>query len=762
MSFFSAAQLFGDNAGYGTQVPISLSNPAGYGAANRGIGFGEQLTSAIANRSHYALALNTDDLNTRLALFETGGLDASYDQGVVAVAGGGRTIIKDGGAVETISTLGVMYGDDISNAHFRANAFGDTNGGGGFEHVFSWETINPAYGFLTRGNYVPPSTFSTIAYSELATLNPGGIGGDLLRFTSATAYTGTETDLALQSDLVQISGAATAAPNGNGLYYIYSLGPTAADFHLRRLDGTTPVFVSGTAVSIRIYRFSLMSPMRGPSFGAALAASGLDSDDAVLALFSNDLNGRGTRGPGTSIAFVSTQTTGAADISTRMSGAGQMRSTLSSLLFGGFSDAEMRQNGGLHNLFFDHSLASAGSHEVGMIFKDASDTPTSRAAVENWQRITETTVLGIQPSINGTFAAPAGRILLPDSDGTPAAPTGLLKWTWSLAVLPGVTVIEMLTGANAGEYYLMQKVVLTGTGPSDTTQDEIFVTDLDGNTSSLPTAGSFTFRFISRDVLAYKMPASQLKTSPDTGVVASDPVAYGHVLGTQRNTATHNRAVGFAGDLAGIVIDETNVAGDHYLQENWVLGVDGSFYTAGRIRSAGVTLTTDSTIAIPTTSTVIHLDLSLGMSEEDATGTPYWRFDRTNQRWELITLGGGGDSALYIPITFSGLLRQTYVQAFAGSGSLHSVLAALRIQMPAWGTPGTPPTVTNANEATIVFANGAWGEGFISHGGGSGTTISHANSGYSIRIRGQRVGDLLQAVKCSVDYGSIGPGGMGT
>ena len=33
-----------------------------------GIGFGEQLTASIANRTHYSLCLNDEDLNTRLAV----------------------------------------------------------------------------------------------------------------------------------------------------------------------------------------------------------------------------------------------------------------------------------------------------------------------------------------------------------------------------------------------------------------------------------------------------------------------------------------------------------------------------------------------------------------------------------------------------------------------------------------------------------------------------------------------------------------------
>ena len=77
MAIKTAAEMFGDNAGFGTRVPISFTNPSAYSSGNRGVGFGEQLTSAVANRPHYELALNDEDLNTRLAVFETQGIDGA-------------------------------------------------------------------------------------------------------------------------------------------------------------------------------------------------------------------------------------------------------------------------------------------------------------------------------------------------------------------------------------------------------------------------------------------------------------------------------------------------------------------------------------------------------------------------------------------------------------------------------------------------------------------------------------------------------------
>lgn len=66
MAIKTKEELFGDDAGNGAKVPVSTSAPAGHGPNNRGVAFGEPVTSAVANRMTYALAENDEDLDARI------------------------------------------------------------------------------------------------------------------------------------------------------------------------------------------------------------------------------------------------------------------------------------------------------------------------------------------------------------------------------------------------------------------------------------------------------------------------------------------------------------------------------------------------------------------------------------------------------------------------------------------------------------------------------------------------------------------------
>src|SRR4051812_24546088 len=114
-------EFFGDDGPHGPRVPILETAAPGLGTANRGIKLGEQLKAEVHNRPLYALVLNDEDLDTRLAAFEEGGLDGMYRLGALDVAGGGRIIEVDGGAIEGQSGLGTDLATDVANAVFRAN-----------------------------------------------------------------------------------------------------------------------------------------------------------------------------------------------------------------------------------------------------------------------------------------------------------------------------------------------------------------------------------------------------------------------------------------------------------------------------------------------------------------------------------------------------------------------------------------------------------------------------------------------------------------
>lgn len=296
MAFFTSQQLFGNGAGAPGGpgwVPIDLSPPPTYTANNRGIAFGEQLTSAIANRPHYALSLNDDDLNTRLAAFEVGGLDAAYDNGTIGPSGGGRIIIKDGGAVETQSALGAQYVEDLANAHFRALSTGNTVGGGvGFESVGFGRlgTGAPLAGLMDR-RILTFANFSIIADIQAATLNQGGaIPADVTLGAGQFTDAGTNTDLMTAYDMVEVIGGT--AP---GLYVI-SLFPTQTSATLMKLDGTAPAFVINEAVTVRICRptfgtFNLFGQNGNHRLVGNIVA-GVPGQETALDLFPGSKNGR--------------------------------------------------------------------------------------------------------------------------------------------------------------------------------------------------------------------------------------------------------------------------------------------------------------------------------------------------------------------------------------------------------------------------------------------------------------------------------------
>jgi hypothetical protein len=264
MPFKTKEEMFGDGGGFGAAVPYSVTNPPGTGAGNRGTQFGEQLTAAIANRAPYALAVNDEDLNARLAAFEVGGLDAAYDNGAVGPAGGGRQINRDSGAIETLSTKVTTY-DDISNAHFRANAMGNTTrGGGGFEFVGKGRGAggDALYGFMDRRRLALSTGGSNFGEGVAALLNPGGAGGTQVSLNAGSVHTAGATGLVLGFDLVEISG--TAGGTYDGLYIVNTLvvGQNAR-CNVIHLDGTSPSFPANTAAVVDFFR---------PTFGSFVRA----------------------------------------------------------------------------------------------------------------------------------------------------------------------------------------------------------------------------------------------------------------------------------------------------------------------------------------------------------------------------------------------------------------------------------------------------------------------------------------------------------
>lgn len=275
MAFKTAAEMFGDGGGFGPAVPYSTSNPPGTSAGNRGIQFGEQLTASIANRTHYALALNDEDLNTRVAVFEADGLDAAYRGGALATPGSGRVILKDGDAVETVSAHATLA---VDNTHFRANSVSDAVGSSlGFEFVGKRAAgdgqsgSDPTAGLLDRRVLASATGYTKLKHNEAAVLNPTGALPTTVRIPGGQFHVGGATDLARNYDLVQISGSTSS----DGLYIFSNIGLAITDAVLEKIDGTAPVFPVGDVCTISVYRVRL------GSFGAYSGRSRLYNTTTV-------------------------------------------------------------------------------------------------------------------------------------------------------------------------------------------------------------------------------------------------------------------------------------------------------------------------------------------------------------------------------------------------------------------------------------------------------------------------------------------------
>ena len=285
MAIKTAAEMFGDGGGGNPQVPLDTGNPPGYHADNRGVAFGEQVTSAIKNRTPYALVLNDEDLNTRLADFEVRGLDGAYDLGTVGPSGGGRQIIKDGGAIETVSALVLQHGDDLSNAHFRANLTGDTLGGGvGFDVALA-DSV-PQTGVLVR-NQLTYAGKTIWAPGATGTLNVGGGAPTQITLSGGAQFTdGAETDL-LEGDLIEVSGSTS----DDGLYRLDTISGQFTAL-LANLDGTAPSFTGTDACTATAYRAALATVDPGLTSGVdGVVVRGMPNTDGALTIVGGRASG---------------------------------------------------------------------------------------------------------------------------------------------------------------------------------------------------------------------------------------------------------------------------------------------------------------------------------------------------------------------------------------------------------------------------------------------------------------------------------------
>lgn len=466
MPFKTAAEMFGDGAGFGAVVPYATTNPPGTGAGNRGIQFGEQLTASIANRPHYALALNDENLNTRIASFESGGLDAAYDLGAVASPGGGRDITKDGGAVETISATASQRADDIANAHFRANQLGDTiRGGGGFESVsYGRSGVSALHGFLDR-RAVAFSGTSVLADTIAATL----VAPRFITIGAGQWYDGSNNrDIVQGFDMVEILSGVD-----RGLYVIED-ATTSTTVGVYNLDGTAPSFTAA-AVTIRVFRpiFGTFSP-HGHSglLYSGITVMGSPGSEAALELVPGGKDGAlvsGTTTDGSKYALRvrKRRATGGNDVVFTVDGTGQVRSTVSSA---NLTSTQREQA---------VRFSAAFIAEQDSTYYDAGFVAKHMGSLDRWFGLTAVGIAKPPSTAGGVFAfdfisVPPYNIQLTD---TVAA---------DYAINPGVTTLEIVTpSGNVGVYAVESREAATG---------RVQLVSLAGGAPTLPTVGAGTLQ----------------------------------------------------------------------------------------------------------------------------------------------------------------------------------------------------------------------------------------------------------------------------
>jgi hypothetical protein len=567
MAFKTAAELFGDDGANGAAVPYSTTNPAGTASANRGIQFGEQLTAEIANRPHYALALNDEDLNDRLVVFETDGLDAAYRLGDTAVAGGGRVITLDDAAVETVSSHATNLGRDISNAHFRANATGDlADGGGGFEFnglVGSAQHV-ARYGFMDRRSFPLNTARTVVAISQAAVLNLASVGATKLTLSSGQWMDGSSnTDIIPLLDMVEILSGAYA-----GVYVISALD-SASQATLQHLDGTSPSFAADTAVTFRLCRpfFMTSAPYSGSTtahLARGVTIAGLPTDnvgDAALTIIPGGrggLDADGTDGHPWALRIKRATVTGATANQFSITAAGSVRNFTTSV------DKTTGDRGTAWGSPAFHHIATAGSagYECSFI-----GTP-SDSALDNYYGL----FVGEHRGTHAfTFSATGLGFEFTPTDGIEDS-------------VHNGQLIEVLTPSDQSGIY---RIINADTG--STSPLTVTVEQLDGTDVSWPTGGAGTFRFftgVAAGRFTLKIPSQTAVL--EGGFLQDDVHASMMITAPQRNAAS-----GATTSDVGLMIFAREETNDAFIrcatrtQEVFALNADGDIDMDGALNVGG-------------------------------------------------------------------------------------------------------------------------------------------------------------------------------
>lgn len=745
MTFKSKAVILGDDAGNGPKVPVSTSAPSGHSSGNRGIGFGEAVTAAVGNRTHEALADNTDDLNTRLSAYEAGGLDAVYDLGTAGPAGGGREITKDAGAVETTSALATLYGDDPTNAHFRANASGDTiAGGGGFDAVM---VSTAAYGFLDR-RVLDIAGNTTVTDGMAATLNPGGAGGTLVRLTGSEVFhTSGASELVLGTDLLEVLSGTYA-----GIYIITALGGSDTDVTVKKITGTSPTFSSGSSTTVRVCRPQLRSGSLNsdgslgasviagiPGASAALVVNSGADTDLSTAVGADDMVGLYMRKPDGSSVRVG-----------RIDPIGRFVSEVGP---GDFTDTvQQRRAGGWAGFIKDYSQGTFGGSDHGGGFlawagTSASSNPAAR--IDFLSLVNHTITSGVASSVSITLGA--------------SSPTGVVTFTspqtsdWE-EKFPPLSFVYITTGAELGIYYVVDTDP-TGNGA-------LTLRTISGSAPAhFGTSGARTLVHYAPQVVGARLQSvplystlrsrgtgSQTATPYNLMVAGGESDAAALVLTSPVNTdeSTEMRAL-----IRGV---KAGTAGAHL--ETFLVEPKGRVFARDGFRTAsGGEIHGDSYEYISTYSRSIQVPLSSAVASYVPPTDIGWQFSAAVSLPRWVSAMDSG--VLHVPLT-PYLRTGQAITGFEVLGTLgtgHSTAPAMYLvkRTTNWSTPAIAAETTVSHAAVTALSAGAVSKYQKSYT--SGNTVSLDTEDWYLQIvAGDTAGtnnDYIHAVRITVT--DVGP-----
>lgn len=586
MAYKTKEEMFGDGGGFGPQVPFSTSNPPGTSAGNRGIQFGEQLTAAIANRTHYALALNTDDLNARLAAFETQGLDAAYDGGTVGPAGAGRVVVKDAGAIETQSATSTLLGDaEHDSAHFRASALGDSSPSSiGFEFRSKRMAGNgqsgddPLAGFIDFRAYAKATGYTQLVVAQAGTLNPGGSLATTIRTGAGKFHTSSTTDLIQGRDFVEITGTASS----DGLYVFSIPGSADTDAILTRIDGTSPSFTSGEACVFTVYRCRFASlGAFGSRTSHGVTVAGFDGEASALQIIPGGL-GTGFSptqegGAYAGITVARKAATGQPQTAWQIDAFGRAKFTLARSHF--FDEISKNIDGGAYATLKDHT--ETGS--VGHVLRTSGVAVTDHPGYVEMHMIERTDLTpSFTPSIT-VLKFTANSPSTGEIDFNVAQDANLVHY-----IVPGSMIMEVLSGPTGTDgLYVIHKNNMQTTGG-------FLVRKLDGTVPAhFPTSGTFSGRIYAASVIGWRH--TFLNPNPVDPTSVKSSIQLNNSLSAGVGDAGTALALFGADNLGtderylvrGFSTKDIVSSGDH--REVWGVDTDGQQYLYGDMEITGPT-----------------------------------------------------------------------------------------------------------------------------------------------------------------------------